>query len=791
MQAREAKLSEQLAALTEQRDELLTRRAELEGALGELERIKSTAADERQELEQRLVALRQGIVESERSLDRERNALAQQRGRLKALEEMRARREGVGDGVKNLLAKNDPTLLGLVVDRVQAPAEVTAALAGLLGGMLECVVVSDRARAVELLGELAVEKKGRVSVVSAVPCSTVAPDRPASEPLTGEGVLGPLLAQLSCEPEDYALIAALVGDAVLVETPDIALALAPSAAGRALVALDGTVVHPDGRITGGSGETVVSGLVDEQREMRDLREVCAALIAKVESEVAAHEALREQMIGLSAALEHARQSVHAAEIALVSSQKDAKKTDEQLTSLEHRLSASSAELGDIGQKLAESGSEQADAERALREGEEVLREAELEAEGAVATAAAWREQVASQLSIVTDKKVRLARVREQAASTRSTVERLARSHGELVAKVATLTAEIDELTRQSEQTRDDLTTTETMLHEASQIAESTQATHAETRRLFDEARSSLSEREGLLKGLRARVSELADQLSAEELTLERLSINKEHLLGTVRERFRGLELGKVVGDYHLLPSPDQAHSQRISELSHLIDRMGPVNLDATREHREEKERLVFYLEQKADLEKALEDLRRAITQMNRESKRLFRETYDSINERFKVLFPKLFNGGRAELHLTNPDDLLETGVEIVAQPPGKKLGNIELMSGGEKALTAVSLIFAIFQHKPSPFCILDEVDAPLDEANVTRYNEMIREMTDRSQFILITHIKRTMQSVDVLYGVTMQEAGISRLVSVKINESAQRRSNAPLASPNAEQVQVA
>jgi chromosome segregation protein len=219
--------------------------------------------------------------------------------------------------------------------------------------------------------------------------------------------------------------------------------------------------------------------------------------------------------------------------------------------------------------------------------------------------------------------------------------------------------------------------------------------------------------------------------------------------------------------------------------------MGPVNLDATREHQEEKERHQFFVAQKADLEKALDDLRRAIAQMNRESRRLFRETFDSVNERFKALFPKLFNGGRGELHLTLPDDPLETGVEIIAQPPGKKLGNIELMSGGEKALTAVSLIFALFQHKPSPFCVLDEVDAPLDEANVARYSELVREMTARSQFILITHVKRTMQAVDVLYGVTMQEPGISRLVSVKVNESAQRRSGIPASSSDRDNVQVA
>jgi chromosome segregation protein len=266
-------------------------------------------------------------------------------------------------------------------------------------------------------------------------------------------------------------------------------------------------------------------------------------------------------------------------------------------------------------------------------------------------------------------------------------------------------------------------------------------------------------------------------MSALELTLERLSLNREHLLGSVREKFRGLDLAKVVGDYHRLPVPDEEHNHRISELTHLIERMGPVNLDATREHQEEKERLTFFTAQKADLEKALDDLRQAIAQMNRTSKRLFRETFDAVNERFKLLFPKLFKGGRAELHLTLPDDLLETGVEIIAQPPGKKLGNIELMSGGEKALTAASLIFAIFQHRPSPFCILDEVDAPLDEANVSRYNEMVRLMTVHSQFIVITHVKATMQAADVLYGVTMGEPGVSRLVSVKINDNAVARSD--------------
>jgi chromosome segregation protein len=295
----------------------------------------------------------------------------------------------------------------------------------------------------------------------------------------------------------------------------------------------------------------------------------------------------------------------------------------------------------------------------------------------------------------------------------------------------------------------------------------------------DALRARLLERDAAMKELRARVDAVREELQAREMALRERELSMHHLLSSVGDKFRGLHLPHIVGDYHMRPAPDEVSRARVEELGRLIDRMGSVNLDAMREHAEAEQRFVFYTTQKADLEKALSDLQRAIQQMNRESRRLFEETFVAVNERFREIFPKMFRGGRAELRMTDPNDLLETGIDIVAQPPGKKLSNIELMSGGEKALTAVSLIFAIFQIKPSPFCILDEVDAPLDDANVTRYNEMVRSMTDGSQFILITHVKRTMQTVDVLYGVTMAEPGVSKIVSVRINESRSRDSEQP------------
>jgi chromosome segregation protein len=211
----------------------------------------------------------------------------------------------------------------------------------------------------------------------------------------------------------------------------------------------------------------------------------------------------------------------------------------------------------------------------------------------------------------------------------------------------------------------------------------------------------------------------------------------------------------------------------MQSLRERIEALGEVSLTAIDEAREVGERHAFLTGQKTDLEESIGKLRSAIGRIDKASKERFKETFGLVNERFQQVFPRLFRGGFAELQLVedpaNPS--AEAGVEIVAQPPGKKLTSVGLLSGGEKALTAVGLIFAIFLIKPTPFCLLDEVDAPLDEANVGRYNEMVREMCRTSQFIVITHNKRTMEVADSLYGITMEEPGISKTVSVKLSPS--------------------
>jgi len=215
--------------------------------------------------------------------------------------------------------------------------------------------------------------------------------------------------------------------------------------------------------------------------------------------------------------------------------------------------------------------------------------------------------------------------------------------------------------------------------------------------------------------------------------------------------------------------PIAERRQRLEEMRKKLQALGDVNLGAIEEHEELSERGRFLSEQKADLESTLQSLRDAIARINRTSRKRFRETFEEVSKRFAENFPRLFRGGKASLSLTESEDVLEAGIDIMAMPPGKRLQNVNLLSGGEKTLTAIALLVAVFQVRPSPFFLLDEVDAALDDANVGRFNEIVVEMASESQFVLITHNKRTIEVADVLYGVTMERKGVSKLVSVEVH----------------------
>jgi chromosome segregation protein len=253
-----------------------------------------------------------------------------------------------------------------------------------------------------------------------------------------------------------------------------------------------------------------------------------------------------------------------------------------------------------------------------------------------------------------------------------------------------------------------------------------------------------------------------------EVAETRVHSDLDHVVAQAKEEF-----GVAPGE---LPPPADATEEGLAaleaealELAAAIERLGPVNVLAYEEYAEESKRQEFLTAQRDDLLRSIEDLQDSIRKINATSSARFLEAFTAINQNFSAMFTRLFQGGAAQMRLLDENDLLESGVEIVAQPPGKRNQSILLLSGGEKALTAIALLMAIFRYKPSPFCILDEVDAPLDEANIDRFTRLLREMTDDTQFIAITHNKRTMETADVMYGVTMEEPGCSKIVSVRFD----------------------
>ncbi len=767
-------------ALVEHRGKLRA----LEARLELLRLGKVSSAEDLERAEQRLLELRLAIVDSERALDDARSELGRARSRQQALSEVHARLEGACVGTRALVSMKDAALMGLVGDRIEAPAELTHALAGLLGDRLEDVVAGDVERGLSLLEEMAREGGGRAAIVPLHPTYVAGAAAPLPE---CEGVMGRLVDALRFAPEDEPLVRALVGEAIVVRDAAAALrvrdAIAGGRAAPPIVTLAGTVIFADGRVVGGSGDDVAAARLDEKRELRELAEHIATLDAVATTRLEAHQAIRGEIAETQAMLDQARNQAHADELALVTADRDLHAATSAIAVVEERLTALVEEARDLASAIDEGRIERQHADAVLDTERERFIVSERALEAARACAAEHRVQVDERRAFVTEAKVLLASSREKLAAVRGTIARLDRSATELGDRTRRLEEEALEAARAWGETAAQIAIHKEALGSALDELRQAQSSLSEVRGRYDALKVDLSAQEAKLKDMRSEAEALRDSLSDAERALHTRTMALEHLLESVADKFRGLRLATVVGDYHLRPPPTDELRSRVTELTGLIERMGSVNLDATREHAEAQERFTFYSTQKADLEKALSDLQKAIAQMNRESRKLFAETFAAVDAKFQEVFPKMFRGGRASLRLTNPDDLLETGIDILAQPPGKKLASIELMSGGEKALTAVSLIFAIFQIKPSPFCILDEVDAPLDETNVARYNEMIRSMTASSQFILITHVKRTMQMVDILYGVTMQESGVSKLVSVNMNVAADARKPAAFTKP--------
>jgi chromosome segregation protein len=808
----------------------------VDGMLAGLRQTRLDLGSQTESFEARRELLSEDVSRGEAEVETLRNELHRRSSRLTSLREIQERYEGFARGTRAVMqrAGSDDKILGLVADVIRAPESLEVAVEAALGDRLGGVLVADASAGRSAIEYLKETGGGRSAFVplrapmrarglddahgygDAMPegidplhalTDRVAASR-ASSPwsfgnldtghgtgailvedhtgltaaaaaIGGEGVLGRMVDLVEFDDQYPGVGPRLLGDCVVVDSLDRALALAEHGVSETMVTLDGDVVG-NGVVAGGSKEAQGAGVLAQKREMRDLEEIAEGLQRDLTEATARLVTARADLKAVTKAIEGLRGQAHQGDLEIMGHEKDSSRLRHELERVRERLTQLGNEQLELESRMA--GLESEDQGAAERRDQAVTAVAELERSQLDLTSGLTgeRDKLEGLSTSLTEARVRSAQLGEKRASLIAATLRLAAARSEHEARVARLGAEVEEAQARIAALNLD---TERLAGELEALRQERLAAAqqlAEGRTAYDARGKALAEVELSARTLRSQADKLAAELTQLELKRNQVAMNQKVLEEGIAERYQ-VALEAIVVDYHQRPIVGETEETRLAELRDLIERMGTdINLTAIEEYSEVSTRFEFLNAQRNDLERAVDQLQKAIDKINKTSRRLFKETFAAVNATFKEVFPRLFRGGQAALSLTGGEDvdLLEAGIEIMAQPPGKKNSTVEQLSGGEKALTAVALVFSIFLIKPSPFCILDEVDAPLDEANVDRYNEIVREMTDRSQFIVITHNKRTMESADNLYGVTMQEPGVSKLVTVNLSRLGKEKGQA-------------
>ncbi len=703
--------------------------------------------------------------------------LVVKRSRLKSLLDLERNFEGYEDGVRAILKKKKESreiggVFGVVADFIETAPRYEMAVSAALGEKLQYVIVQGHEEGVEAINYLKAASTGRSSFIPI----EVRDHSTDAFSYQQDGVIGPLMNHVKIR-EDYRKIGQfLLGDVVLVETLGDALTLwRGNGHTKTLVTLDGEVVDPSGVVSGGSSEgDGIRGklLLEKKREIKELKALCA----EMEEEIGLKEDTLSQLEGSLSDLgmnqDTFSRSAHEEELKHMSLAQEVQHLEEQYRRVEEARSKVAREREEIVAEL-----EKADASLANGDARRMNLLSVLE-EKNVAVARAETEIVDTQhRSRLAHERLTSLRVEAAALSERRSMagresERLLNVESDLRRQSDQKMASITEAHQKITEARSALQAAASEIVSLKATADALVVSQEDARTAFETLAGALKNKEARVRDLR-KENDLARSHTGDlRVTLSRAETEISHLEQRILEKY-SVNLAEV--PVEVPPEFNREEEEaRLTELKSKLEGMGDVNLGAIPEYEELKVRHEFLAKQIEDLEDSIEALKKAIHRINQTTKLRFEATFEMVNERFKTLFPRLFSGGRAEMRLQEGEDgqgLLNAGVELFVQPPGKKLSHIGLLSGGEKALSAVAFVFSIFLVKPSPFCILDEVDAPLDDLNTQRFHNLLHEMTPRTQFILITHNRRTMEKADLLYGVTMQEPGCSQLVSVRMNEA--------------------
>ncbi len=761
-------ISKTISTLNGEKNNLLEKRAGLANENEVLKNKINQTKSSYEETEQEVISLDEKLDEISGKLFDLTSSLEAAEARKKLLQEMMTHYEGYGGGVVSTMSERGrwPNLLGTVAENIVPTDGYQDAVETALGDTAEFMICRDRSTAENIIEYLKSEKKGKAGFLIADLCSH---ETPATRPgISNSGFLGWADSFVEVNEDLKPLASLLLSSTAICRSENVFDIISQLPPHFSAVTVDGRRFRGQAIITGGSqNELSLLGrqkkiekqeeIIEElNRNILELKDSKSKLVANIGTKQARLKSLSTELENLENSYETADKNLTACEYELQTINNDLARLGKEQDDLAERREALLTRQYSLNLNHDQLAKEKEETLTALKELDSRIEQFESESEGAE-----------NRLS-----KMQISRV-ELKSQLQQLESRIRHTH-ELISEIdsnsQTKSEEITRAESEIERTKEEILNLEKELK--IKFDERTELTQLQNQ-IRDEhstIQESLDKRETEIKSLRQARDEAGTELHQLELKMAEAEAEERRIRQKIFEEY-DLSVDEVSVE---LPDKELSVEQRKIRMQELKEQMkdfGAVNLLALEEYKSTRERQEFLTTQMEDLIKAKSTLQSTITKINLTARRMFLDTFEQVRENFRQVFAELFTGGEANIRMINEDDPLETPIEIIARPRGKKLLSITQMSGGERALTAISLLFAIYLVKPSPFCILDEIDAPLDDANIHRFLKIIKTFSDQTQFIIITHNKITMEAADVLYGITMEQPGVSRVVSVRFNQS--------------------
>jgi len=729
----------------------------------------------------RIAELRRQQQEITARSESSRDALAGGRARRSSVEQILNDRSYTDDAVQKLFASNQGgadssgfRAVGVLADYAEVEQKYEGAIEQFLRDELEYVVVEtfDVARAgIALLRD---EVGGRATFfidslrkLSIQPNEPVAPFDFEKETVSSLDQLVEFRDPLGPAAKQYL---PRLQSAFLVEQAETAERLARENPAYSFVTPDGTTYQ--GRVVSG-GRPSESGPLGMKRELRSLDVEVLQLERAASEAQAALQHVEQELRASELTLEQAvAQHVESEKLAVAATlQRDQARGD--MVRLSMDLSSCQTELTRLRNDAASSQQRAEAAQQRRGEVSGARAAAEQEIAQAMEQQTTLRQTAQARQEDLATRREEMAALSERLASAETFAARIAQELHDLTTRRTALVQQHDSLLQEQAQLTDQTAGHQLQVESLRTEKLRLEARGAEMDREFNETRSRAAQVDDSLRMARQKLGDFREERGKHEIERARNDSEREHLRQSCVEELNA-QPEDLIAEFPALLSGEQLRisDSQYHEMKLRIEAMGPINMMALEEYNDCEQRFGFLGRERGDLLQSITDTQQAITELDLVCKQKFEEAFGFINANFAIAFHTLFGGGTGEMRLSEPDSSGEPGIDVVAQPPGKRLQNVLLLSGGEKAMTALALLIAIFRYQPSPFCILDEVDAPLDEANVGRFTKLVAEMSAGTQFIVVTHNRRTMEKASVLYGVTMQEPGVSKLVSVRWDEPA-------------------